>query len=122
MQEIAVECQELAIDVLAISETNVKSTSTTTKKLHDGIRRQNKNYKMNMTHNHLKAKNDFKPGGAGLIAFGSASGRIVEQRKDNMGRWTETVFRGKYGKVVTVISAYQSPVSEFNDKFTYHNQ
>ena len=122
MQEIAVECQELAIDVLAISETNVKLTPTTTKKLHDGIRRQNKNYKMNMTHNHLKAKKDFKPGGTGLITFGSTSGRIVEQRKDNMGRWTETVFRGKFGKVVTVISAYQSPVSEFNDKFTYHNQ
>ena len=91
-QEITVECEELGVDVLAMSEINVKITAETKNKFHEGIRRQNKNYKLTIAHNHLKAKNDFKPGGVGLLAIGRSSGRIVEQRQDKMGRWTETVF------------------------------
>ena len=97
-------------------------SAETRKKIHDGIRAKFNNYKLGFAHNHLKVKHTFKPGGTGLIAMGKHSGRVIEQQHDAMGRWTEMRLRGKFGTRITVISVYQSPISEYNERTTFHNQ
>ena len=49
---------------------------------------------------------DYKPGGTGIVTFGSVSGRIKKAGYDKMGRWTYQVFEGSDDNIAIIFSIY----------------
>ena len=49
---------------------------------------------------------DYKPGGTGIVTFGSVSGRIKKAGYDKMGRWTYQVFEGGDDNIAIIFSIY----------------
>jgi hypothetical protein len=50
-----------------------------------------------------------KPGGTLIGVTGNATGRIIDQYSDRLGRFSTVTLLGHLGKKITVISAYQMP-------------
>ena len=67
---------------------------------------------------------DYKPGGTAVVAFGKTARRVIQQRIDDLGRWSWMAFEGEDNKVILVMSSYQccnSPSSP-QKKTAYHQQ
>ncbi|KAI2490533.1 hypothetical protein MHU86_24043 [Fragilaria crotonensis] len=50
----------------------------------------------------------YKPGGTFIMSTGSISGRMTKQTQDPLGRWVIQKFIGKQGRLLAVVSAYQT--------------
>ena len=50
----------------------------------------------------------YKPGGTFIMSSGSFSGRMTKQVQDPLGRWVLQEFVGQQGKLLVVVSAYQT--------------
>ena len=55
----------------------------------------------------LKFENLYKPGGTFIMSIGDITSRLSERFSDKWGRWTSQTYRGRAGRSLTVISAYQ---------------
>ena len=66
---------------------------------------------------------DYKPGGTGIITFGTHTGRIQKAMMDPLGRWTTIRYSGTAGRDLIVINVYQCRVPTNDDgRATWHQQ
>ena len=72
----------------------------------------------------INVGSDYKPGGTAVAAFGKTARRVIQQRIDNLGRWSWMAFEGEDNKVILVMSICQCCKSPTNPqgKTAYHQQ
>ena len=100
-------CKEEEIDIQCFSEINVDVTKLSIKKkYHDTIRGFDQRAKDIWGNSYLNMTSDYKPGGTGIVTFGSVSGRVKKAGYDKMGRWTYQVFEGGDDKITIIFSIY----------------
>ena len=79
-------CKEEEIDIQCFSEINVDVTKLSIKKkYHDTICGFDQRAKDIWGNSYLNMTSDYKPGGTGIVTFGSVSGRIKKAGYDKMG-------------------------------------
>jgi hypothetical protein len=76
---------------------------------------------------HKKFETAYQPGGVGMIVSEEWSGRIEKKTVDErgLGRWATCTFRGKGGRKLTIITAYQvvkDSITKCGPKTTYMQQ
>ena len=96
------------IDIMGISEHNVDNCSSkVATTILEAIRRTSKELNLNLGGTKTKTDTPYKPGGTLSLVQGNMRGRVIDKGKDDMGRWVYEKLRGKKGRNMYVITAYQ---------------
>ena len=108
--EFCIEMSNFDTDVARVCELNLDAQKHEAReKLHQQARRQFQNEtKIAAASSPVMSKNKHKPGGATMMTQGNATGRVVNEGADELGRWAHQEFVGRDGKLMVMISAHQS--------------
>ena len=100
---------KLRATYVGITEHNIDTLGGWAKKRINNVA-QNSSYdhcKLYPASSQVPRDHDWKPGGTMTMIADDLSGRLIETRIDDMGRWVVHKFGTREGRVVTVIVTYQ---------------
>lgn len=100
--------KEVQADVVCIQEHNLDTTQYhVNQTLHQTTRKQWQRANLKMSSSPIAFNGTWKPGGTGILAVSSITGRLADAGQDDWGRWSYQTFKGQQGAQITVVSAYQ---------------
>jgi exonuclease III len=95
-------------DIACGQEHNLDTTKSAVRSiLHSTTQQHWQRNQITFASTPLKFENLYKPGGTFILSVGNITSRLSGRFQDKWGRWTSQTFRGRAGRSLTVISAYQ---------------
>jgi ribonuclease HI len=96
------------VDIACGQEHNLDTTKSVVRSiLHNTTQQHWQRNRITFSSTPLKFENLYKPGGTFILSVGNITSRMSECFQDKWGRWTSQTYRGRDGRSLTVISAYQ---------------
>lgn len=115
-------CQQHAPDFIGFCEHNLYPSPPIIETFKNAVHRLSKHTRSVLSVTPIKSATPFKPGGTGAVTCNLVTGRVTKSISDSLGRWIATTLQGKNTQI-TIIVAYQSPVSNSqNTCMMYHKQ
>ena len=99
---------ENEVDILGVAEHNVDNCSPSAAlAMRQALQRIERNFSLTIGGTTTRMETPYKPGGTLMVARGNVRGRIMERGSDSLGRWTYIRIRGKQGRSLWILTAYQ---------------
>ena len=98
----------LQVDIACGQEHNLDTTKSAVRSiLHNTTQQHWQRNRITFASTPLRFENLYKPGGTFVMSVGEITSRLSGRFQDKWGRWTSQTYRGRAGRSLTVISAYQ---------------
>ena len=96
---------DLEIDIQCYSENNIDTLQgDVQQRLYDYVQAMDQQAKAIWNSGTIPMESEFKPGGTSAITFSKTVGRVKEQGKDPLGRWSYQVLDGKGDADILIVS------------------